>query len=106
MEIDLLLGGVRPPLERPVPTAPYYVVLSRVDRRPHVAVWPIQLQDDLPLLPVPLLEPDPDVPLDLAAVVADVYERGGYASIIDYTMPPPPPPLTQSQSAFVETLLN
>jgi hypothetical protein len=106
MEIDLLRGGVRPPLERPVPTAPYYVVLSRVDRRPHVAVWPIQLQDDLPLLPVPLLEPDPDVPLDLAAVVADVYERGGYASIIDYTMPPPPPPLTQSQSAFVETLLN
>jgi hypothetical protein len=90
MEIDLLRGGVRPPLERPVPTAPYYVVLSRVDRRPHVAVWPIQLQDDLPLLPVPLLEPDPDVPLDLAAVVADVYERGGYTSIIDYSQPPPP----------------
>lgn len=98
-------AGVRPPLERPVPIAPYYVVLSRVDRRPHVAVWPIQLQDELPLIPVPLLEPDPDVPLNLTTVVANVYERGGYTSIIDYSQPPPPPPLTQKQADFVETLL-
>jgi Protein of unknown function (DUF4058) len=65
LEIDLLRGGERPPLARPVPTAPYYVVLSRANRRPTVEVWPIQLADRLPVLPVPLLEPDPDVPLDL-----------------------------------------
>src|SRR5437870_13636944 len=29
LEIDLLRGGERPPLERPVPPAAYYVVLSR-----------------------------------------------------------------------------
>jgi len=40
-------------------------------------VWPIQLREKLPTLPVPLLEPDPDAPLELAAVVAAVYERGG-----------------------------
>lgn len=104
MEIDLLRGGKRPPLEKPVAEAPYYVVLSRVDRRPHVAVWPIQLEDELPLLPVPLLEPDPDAPLNLATAVANVYERGGYASIIDYTQSPPPPPLTESQITFVTSL--
>jgi hypothetical protein len=65
MEIDLLRGGERPPLEDPVPPAPYYVLLSRADRRPTVEVWPIRLMDPLPVLPVPLLEPDPDVPLDL-----------------------------------------
>lgn len=106
MEIDLLRGGERPPLERPVAEAPYYVVLSRVDRRPHVAVWPIQLEDKLPLLPVPLLEPDPDVALNLATAVANVYERGGYASIINYSQPPPPPPLSESQAAFVKTLVK
>ena len=29
VEIDLLRGGDRPPLERPVPVAPYYVTVSR-----------------------------------------------------------------------------
>ena len=51
------------PLERPVPSAPYYVMLSRAERRPRWDVWPIQLMDHLPVLPVPLLEPDPDVPV-------------------------------------------
>ena len=101
MEIDLLRGGTRPPLERPVPEAPYYVLLGRADRRPHVAVWPIQIQDALPLLPVPLLEPDPDVPLDLGVAVAAVYERGGYASLIDYHQPPPPPPFSDEEAAWL-----
>jgi len=65
----------------------YYVVLSRAHRRPTVEVWPLQLTERLPVLPVPLLEPDPDVPLDLGAAVADVYERGAYASQIDYHQP-------------------
>jgi Protein of unknown function (DUF4058) len=44
-----------------------------------VGVWPIQLWDGLLVLPVPLLAPDPDVPLDLGAAVANVYERYTYA---------------------------
>ncbi|MEW5987365.1 MAG: DUF4058 family protein [Chloroflexota bacterium] len=106
LEIDLLRGGVRPPLERPVPAAPYYVTLSRVERRPRVEVWPIQLADKLPVLPVPLLTPDPDVPLDLGVIVAAVYERGGYASLIDYRQPPPPPPLTDEEAAWLDHYLR
>ncbi len=83
IEIDLLRAGRRPPLERPVPAAPYYVVLSRGDDRPYVDVWPIQLCEKLPTIPVSLIEPDPDVALDLGAVLAAVYERGGYATLID-----------------------
>lgn len=101
MEIDLLRGGVRPPLEWAVPSAPYYITLSRADQRPTVDVWPIQIQDDLPLLPVPLFEPDPDVALDLGAVVASVYERGGYISIIDYRQPPPPPTFSAEDTAWL-----
>jgi len=105
IEIDLLRAGRRPPLERPVPVAPYYVVLSRVDRRPYVDVWPIQLCEKLPTIPVPLVDPDPDVALDLGAVVAAVYERGGYATLIDYSQPPPPA-LSEAESAWLEEHLR
>ena len=106
LEIDLLRGGERPPLARPVPAAPYYVVLSRANRRPTVEVWPIQLADRLPVLPVPLLEPDPDVPLDLGAAVASVYERGAYASQIDYQQSQPPPALSKPEADWLRTLLH
>ena len=105
MEIDLLRGGERPPLEDPVPPAPYYVTLSRAERRPTVEVWPIRLMDPLPVLPVPLLEPDPDVPLDLGATVATVYERGAYGVQIDYRQPPPPPPLLEGGRAWLDARL-
>jgi hypothetical protein len=106
MEIDLLRGGTRPPLVEPVPVAPYYVVLSRADWRPRVEVWPIQIGEPLPLLPVPLREPDPDTTLDLNAMVASVYERGAYGVRINYAEPPPPPALTAEQAQWVETRLR
>lgn len=106
IEIDLLRAGVRPPLDQPVPLAPYYVMLSRATRRPHVAVWPIPLNARLPVIPVPLLEPDPDVSLDLGAIVASVYERGGYDTRIDYRQPVPPPALSAEESAWVAGLLE
>jgi hypothetical protein len=106
LEIDLLRGGARPPLAEPAPSAPYYVALSRENRRPIVEVWPIQLADRLPVIPVPLLEPDPDVPLDLGSAVASVYERGAYERAIDYHSPPPPPPLSAEEMAWVEQLLR
>lgn len=106
LEIDLLRGGSRPPLEEPVPEAHFYVTLSRANFRPGVEVWPIQLPEPLPILPVPLLEPDPDIPLDLGGVVAAVYERGGNADLIDYTQNPPPPDLDEETAAWVDTRLR
>lgn len=106
IEIDFLRGGTRPPLARPVPTAPYYVMVSREFKRPAVELYPIQLQDKLPTVPVPLLAPDKDAQLDLAQVVENVYKNGGYATIIDYKQPPPPPKLSSQESEFVDSLLK
>ena len=106
IEIDFLRGGVRPPLELSVPPAPYYVTLSRGDQRPHAQVWPIQLGDELPRVPVPLLDPDPDVPLHLGSAVRTVYERGAYARMIDYGQPPPPPALTAAEAAWLDECLR
>lgn len=106
IEIDFLRGGTRPPLEEPVPVAPYYITLCHANRRPYVAVWPISLQSRLPVIGVPLSHPDPDVALDLGKVVAAVYERGGYDAQIDYRESVPPPPLTVDEATWVAELLE
>ena len=81
------------------------MILSREERRPAVDVWPIQLADALPTIPVPLLQPDPDAVLDLGAIVRAVYERGGYATLIDYSGSPPPP-LSDTESAWLDGYLR
>jgi len=91
LEIDLLRTGERPPVEPLPPAAPYYVILSRAGDRPRAPVWTIQVSDPLPIVPVPLLPPDADAPLDLQEVANLAYERAGYDAEIDYSVMPPPP---------------
>ncbi len=100
LEIDLLRRGDRLPVEPPIPeSADYAVVLSRADARLNAEIWPIALSDPLPVVPVPLLPPDPDVPLDLNAAIQSIYDRAGYDLDLDYSVPPWPP-LTREQSAW------
>lgn len=89
-----------------LPEAPYFVILSRAERRPVAQVWPIPFAEPLPVLPVPLLDPDPDVPLDLGGAVAAVYERASYDLRIDYVRSPPGPPLTVADTAWLESRLQ
>lgn len=106
LEIDLLREGQRPPLARPVPTAPYYVMLSRTNRRPRVQVWPIQLADKLPVVPVPLLAPDDDAMLDLGQAVASVYERGAYDLQLNYREEPASPQLSEEEGHWIAERLG
>lgn len=87
LEIDLLRQGQRVPMHEPLPDAPYFIFLSRAERRPVVEAWPVTLADALPTVPVPLLPNDADVPLDLQAVLGAVYEQLRYDLSIDYTRP-------------------
>ena len=41
--------------------------------------------------PVPLLPPDGDLIVDLAAPFAESYHRGRYWKLVDYALAPPPP---------------
>jgi hypothetical protein len=106
LEIDLLRGGRRPTLARPVPEAPYYIMLSRIETRPRVLVWPIQLHEPLPAVTIPLRQPDPDITLDLQPALTAVYDDGAYDIQLDYTKPVPPPPLSAHQQTWVDQLLH
>jgi Protein of unknown function (DUF4058) len=50
-----------------------------------VFAW--SLRDPLPTIPIPLLSPDPDVPLELASIFRTVYDRARYERSINYHSP-------------------
>ncbi len=88
------------------PPASYYVYLSRVSHRPFTQIWPVSLREPLPAVPVPLLHPDPDVPLDLQAAVNACFDLVGYERLLDYSGPLPPPELDEEDAAWVAETLD
>ena len=88
IEIDLLRGGPRLPLEG-LPPCDYYALVARAERRPEVGVWPIQLRDPLPTISVPLLPGDPDARLNLQELLRATYDEGGYENYIYENDPEP-----------------
>ena len=105
IEIDLLRGGQRPGREviEPPLDADYVLLVNRSregDGRIS-EIWPVALNEPLPLLPVPLSAPDPDVVMDLGAAVRAVYTRAGYDWRIDYRRPAPPPELRPEMATWI-----
>jgi hypothetical protein len=105
VEIDLLRAGDRFPVDRPLPSVPYFVFVSRVERRPRVQIWPIPLAGPLPPVRVPLGPGDPDATFDLQEVLATLHDDMGYDLSVDYTRPPPGP-LSPDEAAWVEQRLR
>lgn len=99
IELDLLRGGERLPTVEPLPPADCYAFVARGSRRPRVSVYPWTLRRRLPTIPIPLVAPDPDVPLDLQAVFTTVYDRAGYDYSLDYRRPVDPP-LAEADTAW------
>lgn len=89
IEIDLLRGGPRLPLED-LPDCDYYAIVSRAEERPRVGVWPLRLRDPLPVVPVPLRAPDADAKLDLQNLLHDVYDAANYGDYVYAGAPQPP----------------
>lgn len=102
IEIDLLRAGRRPQVARPLPAAPYFIFLSRVQRRPQIEIWPLALAAPIKPIPVPLRYPDPAVPLDIGAAIHEAYRRARYDLEIDYREPPPAPALSTEEAAWLD----
>lgn len=104
VEIDLLRQWPRMPFGGDLPDSAYLAVVSDARERPNCDAWPIGLRDPLPVLPVPLLPPDPPVPLDMEQALRTVYQRARYDLRLDYDAPPTPP-LSPEDAAWAATLL-
>ena len=91
VEVDLLVGGTRLPLLKPLPAGDYFVYLSRADNRPYCQVYSWTVRQPLPMVPIPLRAPDPDLLIDLGKVFQVTFARGRYARSLAYGGPLPAP---------------
>ena len=76
VEIDLLRG---PFLAGSRPARLDSVLVSRAQTRPNAEFWPIALRERLPVIPIPVRDPDSDARLNLQAVLDQIYGDAGYA---------------------------
>jgi hypothetical protein len=108
IELDLLRSGQRPGWEvnEPPIDTDYIILLNRAHDIRTSEIWPIALNEPLPTLPVPLLPPDPDAPLDLGTATKNVYARAAYARRIDYKQPVPEPPLRPAMKTWLAEITS
>jgi len=105
VEIDLLRRGPRMPFHGTLPRCHYLIAVRNAYRRPNADLWPLSMRQPLPVIPVPLLQPDPDVPLDLGFALRTAYERARYDLRVDYSKLPEPP-LSAADREWVREIIK
>jgi hypothetical protein len=112
VEIDLLRKGTHvtavPRTRAREEAGPYdyHVSIRRFDRPAEFLVYPIRLEQRLPVIAVPLLPGDQDVLLDLQAALDRAYDAGPYRKAIHYGEDPIKPPLRPEQARWAESILK
>ena len=92
LELDLLRGGRRLPMQEPWPENPYRLLVMRKEEAPRCLVYPGSFHVPLPEIPVPLMAPDPDSSLALQPLIDGIYSRSRYARSLKYDLPLRPAP--------------
>jgi Protein of unknown function (DUF4058) len=83
----------------------YIISLSRAsESRDEFEFYPCRLCKKLPRIRIPLAGKDPDVQLDLQAVLAQTYNAGNFRARIDYHKPCVPP-LSPDDQAWADQLI-
>ncbi len=90
VEIDLLLGGRRVPMKKPLRHGHYFAVVARGHKLPTAEVYSWSVRDQLPAIPIPLQPPDADVAIDLHELFGRIYDLGRYDMTLRYDQPLPP----------------
>ncbi|MGC8639518.1 MAG: DUF4058 family protein [Isosphaeraceae bacterium] len=112
VEIDLLRGGEHTtavPFEAARDECgafDYHVCVHAYNEAEVFQVYPMQLEEPLATLEIPLLPEDSPVLLDLQTVFKRCYDAGPYAREIDYGALALVPPLDPDQAAWARSLLG
>jgi hypothetical protein len=112
IEIDLLRKGAH---VTAVPRAlartkagpfDYHVSIHRFDRPGDFFVYPIRLEQSLPVISIPLLPGDPEVLLDVQAAFNMAYDAGPYQKRIRYGEDPIRPSLPPEQAKWARSIVK
>lgn len=99
VEIDLLRAGEPMPVSY-IPASHYRILVSRGWQRPQAYLYPFNLRDPIPEIPVPLRRDEDEPSLALGELLTEVYDQARYDLRIDYTTEPDPP-LSPDDDAWV-----
>jgi Protein of unknown function (DUF4058) len=104
VEIDFLRAG--PPLPPFVArSSAYRILISPAARRPHAIAYTFNVRDPIPTIAIPLHPGDLEPTLPLNTLLHELYDRAGYALVIDYSHSPEPP-LSVADRAWIRQHLS
>ena len=106
VEVDLLRAGGGPTLADP-PACDYSVTVARVTDLPEVHVWPFDLRDAVPAVPLPLARDEGDVVLSVQDAIHATHDDVGYARwLYSSGVDSIDPPLAPDDAAWAEGLVQ
>jgi hypothetical protein len=91
VEVDLLRGGQPFLMDPEVAQSHYRMLVSRAQQRPLADLYPFNLVDEIPTIPLPLGPEDGEVALAIQPLLNGLYDQLGYDYFIDYGQAPPAP---------------
>ena len=104
VELDLLRAGLPSMTSSAVQGCDYRIIIRRGGEA-KVRWRPVEMRRPLPVIDIPLREPDPDILVDLGTILRATYECGAYDRSIDYREQPDPP-LNPRDAAWAHHLLR
>ena len=105
VELDLLRGGQRLPMQTKLPEGDYYALVRRGWHRRRVSVYAWTLRQKMPPIPIPLQKDEPEPTLDLQAALDQSYDRAAYQDSLDYSQALQPPARPE-EADWIKELLS
>ncbi len=105
IEIDLLRDGEPLAVIGAKKRTHYRVLVSRSWRRPKAKLYTFGVRATIPAFPLPLLQGEDEVPVELNAILHALYDRARYDLRLDYTRPAVPP-LSEADAAWARGLIG
>jgi hypothetical protein len=105
VEMDFIRAGRPFPILH-MPTSRYRILISRSHTRPSAQLYPFNLPQPIPEIPIPLFIEDGEIPLAVQNLLHRIYDQGRYRLAIDYQSSPPPPALSEAEQLWMQQVLK
>jgi len=105
VEVDLLRDGEPMPMVGVSAHSDYRILVRRGWQHQRAQLYAFSLRQTIPGITIPLMRGEDEPPLNLNAVLHDLYGRARFDLRLDYGQPPVPP-LNEQDASWARTLLS
>ncbi len=105
VEIDLLRSGEPLPVYDNSIESHYRILISRGNTRPKADLYAFNIQQKIPVIPIPLKPEDSEPLIDLNNLLNSIYDKGSFDLDLDYSKNPIPP-LNGNDLDWLHQLIN